>query len=177
MIEAGWTSKAIERYAWHRYGEEIPDSTIRTYKAKHGIERKTPTMFTSVDPDEVIDTLGMRQELIRLQASRIQIDTAHETNMRKLFSSSRAEIALLNSLLSDHKADLQDLGLFPRLGMEMTVHGGVPAEAPDLPKARTLGEALGNPAASPEQQAAMGRLLHLATSNGHSNGHAQAAGE
>ena len=167
LMENGWSSLTLERYAAYRYGEEIPASTFRTYRSKHEIVVKNGVKpMKGVEPDQVVDVIGKRAELIRLQEARIAIDVQHETMMAKLFGSTRGEIATLNALLDSHKADLQDLGLLPKAGEKITINDGRQPTAADAPKARTLGDLLGAPGADPAMQSALARSLHLATRNG-----------
>lgn len=163
LMEAGWSSLALERYAAYRYGEDIPSKTLREYRLKHGIERKVKP-FERVDADQVVDVVGARAELIRLQQARISIDWTHEQAMSKLFTSSRAEIALLSVLLSDHKADLQDLGVMPKAGEKVEIIAT--PSATEIPRALTLGALFGMPDADHAAVAGLARSLHLATKNG-----------
>ena len=162
MMRAGWTSVSIERYAAHRYGETIPAATVRSYKSRKGIESQTVSRFGTHSPDELVDVVAVRRQLIELQTERIRIDWAHEQSMNKLFGANRAEIALLNDLLDDHRADLQALGLFPIAGQEITVRTGVAAEAPELPKHRSLADAIGNEGMTAEMAMQAARFVHRA---------------
>lgn len=156
LLRAGWSSLALERYALHRYGEDIPASTFRTYKKRKGIE--APQSF-GLDEVEAVDVLSSRAELIRLQKERIGIDVEHERSMGKLFGSTAREIEVLGRLLTEHKVDLQDVGLLPRAGEEITVHRTGPQESDEvLPKSRSLSEALG---IDPSQEIDAARALHL----------------
>lgn len=165
LLEAGWSSLTLERYAAYRYGEDIPAKTIRDYRAKKGIVVAVKP-FDRVTADQTVDVVGARAELIRLQQARIAIDWAHEQKMSKLFTGNRAEILLLSTLLSDHKGDLQDLGLMPKAGekVEFTIPAKPSVE--DVPRALTLGALFGAPDADPIAVAGMGRALHLATKAG-----------
>ena len=171
LMEAGWSSLTLERYALHRYGEEIPASTFRTYKAKKKIETRVTAWKQGekvIDREAALDVITRRAELIELQEARIAIDVKHEQQMQKLFGSTRGEIQTLNALLDAHKTDLQDLGLLPKAGEHLTIDG--PARQPtpeDAPKARRLSDLIG---VEEEQEMQAARLLHLqvkAASNGH----------
>jgi hypothetical protein len=173
LMQAGWSSLTLERYAMYRFGEEIPASTFRTYKKRWAIEAKVAPWAREaekvLDADAAVDVVTARAELIELQRSRIAIDVGHERTMTKLFGSTRAEIAALSSLLDAHKADLQDLGLFPKAGTTLTISGDVPKPtAADAPKVQTLGTLIGTEDTAEEIEAA--KVLHLkmkAASNGH----------
>jgi hypothetical protein len=166
-MEAGWSSAAIEAYAQWRFHEDVPASTVRTYRKKHSHESKEPT-WVGVDPEATIDVMGERAMLIQLQKQRIAIDAKHETDMSKLFGSTRAEIQALSSLLDAHKGDLQDLGLFPKAGETLTVREGLPAQEM-VPRSRTLGEALGLEGVD---EPALAKVLHLATGTNGDSGDA-----
>lgn len=160
LMENGWSSLAIERYAWHRYGEDVPASTVRSYKARHSIVAKQ--VFEDVPVDDALDVVSGRAELIRLQQSRIRMDVKLEQGMNKLFSTTRAEIELLARLLTEHKVDLQDLGLLPKAGLTVGVQTQDPGPSrADAPRARTLAEAIGG-AVTPEVERQIARVIHLA---------------
>jgi hypothetical protein len=158
LMRAGWTSLSLEAYARYRYAEDIPASTFRSYKARQKIEVKQSGLLSQVmDVDEAPDVIAVRQELIALQIGRIGIDVKHERDMSKLFSTTRGEIALLNSLLTDLKTDLQDAGLMGQAtrgedAVQPAQDGGV------IPRAATLGDLMG---LAPENQTEAARLLHL----------------
>lgn len=162
LLEAGWSSLALERYAAFRYGEEIPASTIRTFKQRKKIVVKV-SPFKSIDADQVVDVIGDRAELIRLQQARIAIDVEHEQQMKKLFSTTRGEIATLNALLDAHKADLQDIGVLPRAGQKIEIDDRRGPTAEEAPRAATLGALLGAPDADPEVQSQLARVIWMAT--------------
>lgn len=177
LMKAGWSSLTLERYALYRYGEEIPASTFRTYKARQKIEA-IPAPWAKeaeavLDADAAVDVITTRAQLIALQRDRIAIDVKHERDMTKLFGSTRAEIAALNSLLDAHKADLQDLGLFPKAGERLTIETPDRPTAADAPKAQTLGALIGSSDEGEEMEAA--KVVHLAMKAA-SNGHAAANG-
>jgi hypothetical protein len=160
LMESGWSSMALERYAYHRYGEDIPASTFRAYKAKRGIKVEVSVMRgRDIDPDRTHDVVATRQELIALQMARIGIDAQHERDMKKLFGTTRGEISLLSMLLDAAKGDLQDLGLFPKAGETITVKGDGP-DPESIPKARTLAEAMGDGTALAESSD-LAKVLHL----------------
>lgn len=164
LLRAGWSSLAIERYLLFRYGEDIPASTIRTYRSRKKIEAivgRSP--LEGLEPDSVQDVLSIRSQLIQLQQARIAVDWKHEQSMSKLFGSTKGEIAALSALLDAHKADLQDLGVFPKAGTTLTVQEGLPVESGETaPRARTLGELVGQAEMDPAAEMALARVLHLA---------------
>lgn len=175
LMQAGWSSISLERYAMHRYGEDIPASTFRAYKAKKGIVAEvTPLQAAAkvIDRESALDVISKRAELIALQEARIAIDVEHEKSMKKLFGSTRGEIQTLNALLEAHKGDLQDLGLLPKAGEFLTVNGPAPeATSENAPKARRLSDLLG---VGEEHEMQAAKLLHMGLKravNG-SNGHA-----
>jgi hypothetical protein len=170
LMEAGWSSLALERYALHRYAEEIPASTFRTYRAKQQISVPV-SPWKNVDAEKTLDTLGIRAQLIQLQIARIEIDAKHEGEMSKLFGTTRGEIQTLNALLDSHKADLQDLGLFPKSADVVAVTPTQQGDGEVAPRARSLGDVLGK---TGTDTAAMAKVLHMAlpktgrpTENGH----------
>lgn len=158
LLKAGWSSVSLERYAQFRYGEDVPSSTIRTYRQRQpwAAEVKVERFGEILDPERAVDVLGERAALIKLQVDRIAIDHKHEKEMGKLFGSTRGEIATLSSLLDAHKADLQDLGLMGKAGETLTVNTG--AEQADAPRSPSLSEALG---VDPKDEAGMARVLHM----------------
>ena len=168
MLENGVSSTTLERYAFHRYGEEIPASTFRTYRRRSKIEvKKSPwAEILKEAPEGVLDVLSLRAEMITMQRARIMIDAKHEQDMTKLFGTTRGEMAELGRMLDAYKGDLQDLGLMPKAGqsLEVTGSGGAPliaapVEGVAAPKARTLGDLLG--VSDPEVERQMARTLHL----------------
>ncbi len=172
LLQAGWSSLALERYAKFRYAEDIPAKTFRDYRQRKQIQAKLQTEAT-IDPDALIDIVAERAELIRIQKARIAVDVELEAEMNKLFSTTGKEIERLSELLDQYKGDLQDLGAFPKLGE--IVRLGVPAAPPRdpevdgdrvAPRARNLGELL---ATTPDKAAQLARMLHdaLPMSNGH----------
>lgn len=168
LMENGWSSLAIERYAFHRYGEEIPASTVRSYRKRSKIEvKKSPWVEILKDaPEGALDVLSIRAEMITMQRARIAIDAKHEQDMTKLFGTTRGEMAELGRMLDAYKDDLQDLGLMPKAGQSLEVTGGggsplIPA-TPDgvvAPKAKSLGELLGT--TDPEVERQMARVIHM----------------
>jgi hypothetical protein len=195
LMRNGWSSMAISRFAMFRHGEDIPDRTIRLYRKKLGLSSTRSAMQDQeVDPEAIVDILKERTELIHLQKARIAIDTAHERTMNKLFSGTRHEIAALNSLITATKEDMQDFGLFPKLGEVHNVHltgqvqgltPGSGEEKPDdgttsryAPPVRTLGALFSE--ISPQQEQQVARMLHqiLPPVGGvASNGHGVVEGE
>lgn len=136
LMRAGWSTRTLERYAAFRYGERISHMAFERYRQKHQIDPPTG-YFDKVVAEQAVDVLATREQLIRLQASRIDIDTQTEATMRKLFNSTHKELMVLNDLLSAHKSDLQDLGLFPKAGDKLTITDDrEPAE--EAPRADTL---------------------------------------
>ena len=157
LIQAGWSSISLERYAAFRYGEDIPNQTFRSYRAKMDVQRENKDF--KVDVDETVDIMGLRADLIRLQAERIGIDYRLEKSMGKLFGSLRPEIDLLDSLLDSHKRDLQDVGIMPKSPEQITVSSGPsPAEAPTH---TSLAQLLGATDASEQVEADIAKVLHL----------------
>lgn len=160
LMKAGWSSLALERYAAYRYGEDVPARTFREYRTKMKIEAKV-SPFEKVDPDQVLDVVGARAELIRLQQLRIATDWKHEQSMGKLFGSTRAEVQTLNALLDAHRADLQALGVMPVAGEKIEISTPERPSASNSPRAQTLGALLGM-GEDPAAQAEMAKVLHLA---------------
>ena len=113
LIQAGWSSTALERYAKYRYDETIPASTFRNHMRR--IEKPHALVVTGKDgqalTDVDTDVLGIRQSLIALQIQRLQVDAKHEFDMNKLFTSTREELKLLSQLLNEAKADQRDFGV------------------------------------------------------------------
>ena len=170
MLEGGWTSFALERYASYRYGEDIKASTFRGYKAKILAQKPdyvTPDVLTGKDKqplakagEEVqLDVMDMRQKLAMLQLQRISVDVASELSIGKLFTTTGREIELASKLLDQIKTDQQDFGVLPKVAEEVKV--GINDMPSDIPrKHTTLGEALGlTPDSTPEEKAAAARAL------------------
>jgi hypothetical protein len=191
LLKLGWSSTAISKFALFRYGEDIPERTVRNYRRSIGIQvLRSEMRGVDVDPDVIMDILAERAELLALQKARIAIDTKHERDMQKLFSGTRHEVEVANRLISDAKADMQDYGLFPKLGelhhLRVTgqVQGLTPqaGEQPALdgpvpPAAQTLGEVIG-PAVTPEVEQQLARMLHdLMPTDPQVNGHGVVEGE
>jgi len=150
LMKAGWSSATLERYAAWRCGEDIPASTFRQYKKRMKLDVQTSRLLNaSFDTDAVPDVLVKRQELIALQTERIAIDAQHERGMGKLFGTTKAEIALLNTLLTDMRTDLVEAGVIGDSRVE-----AVPEL--DLPRHRTLSEVL------PGDEAEWAKVLHMA---------------
>ena len=169
LMRAGWSSLALERYAAYRYGEDIPASTFRAYKSRKKVSAQVspPKKWEGVEGDVAVDVLETRAQLIDLQRQRIAIDWEHEKSMKKLFGSTRGEIEVLSRLLSEHKADLQDVGIMPKAGekIEVTNRNAGPT-AEEAPRAQSLADLIG---ASPESEMALARVLHM-SANGKKNG-------
>lgn len=154
LMRGGWSSLSLERYAQHRYGEDIPSSTFRSYKARAKIE--SVSKFGG-DADAQVDVLAARSDLIRLQQERIGIDLQHERSMGKLFGTTKGEIELLSRLLSEHKGDLQDVGVMPKAGDVLELVA-VARETEEAPRDETLAEAFG---VAEGDELALARVLHL----------------
>ena len=131
LIEAGWSSVSLERYAKYRYKEEIPASTFRNHMRR--IEKKADPnarlAITGKDANHLagteVDVMGVRQQLIVLQIQRLAVDSSHEFTMNKLFTSTREEMKLLSTLLNEAKADQLDYGVRT---------GPIKDELPDVPQ-------------------------------------------
>jgi hypothetical protein len=110
LIQAGRAS--LERYAKYRYDEAIPASTFRNHMRR--IDKPDALTVTGKDKQALtgteIDVMGVRQQLIMLQIQRLAVDSSHEFQMNKLFTSTREEMKLLSTLLNE-EADQQDYGL------------------------------------------------------------------
>lgn len=145
LIEAGWTSTSLERYAAYRFGERIASTTFRQYKHRRKMVNVKPSVLlgdareTEVPP---VDVMRVREELVQLQMARIAIDTRHEKSMSKLFSSTSREIDLLSKLLDQVKSDQRDYGILPDLRPVQAPERDGADPAPP-PRARSLGEVLG----------------------------------
>lgn len=143
----------------YRYGEDVPASTIRTYRNRLGIKIEPTFSVERVDPEAMIDPLRSRAELIQLQQARIRIDVKHEQDMGKLFGSTKAEIRELANLLTEHKSDLQDMGLFPKAGEKLEItHPDQVGSGSLVPRMQTLGELFGTD--DDAQVISMARKLH-----------------
>lgn len=160
LLQAGWSSASLERYAALRYGEDIPASTFRTYRKRCKVETPVSVLLggEQLDSDVTPDVLVRRQELIALQTARIAIDAQHERSMGKLFSSTRSEIQLLDGLLTALKTDLQDMGVLGKAADEVRFTP-IGAAQHDVPKLKSLGEVIGD---DPAQQMALAKVLHMA---------------
>lgn len=148
LIKAGWSSVSLERYAKHRYKEEIPASTFRNHMAR--IEKTAdPSNRLAIkgrDENQLsgaeIDVMGVRQQLIVLQVERLNVDTKHEFQMSKLFTSTREEMKLLSTLLSEARQDQLDFGVIAATKEDELPPVPVP-DASNAPKHATLGALLG----------------------------------
>lgn len=153
LMEAGWTSFALERYASYRYGETIAAGSFRSYKARKKIETK-PSILLGSKPvpagESNVDVMGAREELVLLQMKRIAIDASHEEGMTKLFGTTGKEIDLLSRLLDKVKEDQRDYGILPQVPTAVEISGSLQQQAvvreeeQAVPKHRTLGAVLGN---------------------------------
>lgn len=148
LIEAGWSSVSLERYAKYRYKEEIPASTFRNHMRR--IEKKADPSkrlaLTAKDQEQLsgseVDVMGVRQQMIVLQIQRLGVDTAHEFQMNKLFTSTREELKLLSTLLNEAKADQLDFGVIAAK-QEDELPPVPQADASNSPQHATLGSLLG----------------------------------
>lgn len=161
LIKAGWSSISLERYAAFRFGEDIPSRTFRAYKSRLKLdqvdEKKTLEQFATT---EAHDVLQKRAALISLQEQRVVIDTSLELGMNKLLSTTREEIRLLHSMLGDHLADLQTLGVMPKEAqhVQVTATGGAEPEGAGIPAHRSLAEIFG---ADPAAEAEIAKVIHM----------------
>jgi len=167
LIELRWGSRTVAKYLETKYGETIPDSTLRTWRQRRldALDKKgkLPAIWKEPgDPntakgrvqafltpaDELPDIVTRRLALARLQEERIRIDSEHEFSMGKLFTSGTKEIDLLNKIYSDIKQDMQELGLLPQLEkvaatqVNVTATGGQAAaiSSTPVPSDKTLDE-------------------------------------
>ena len=144
LIQAGWSSASLERYAKYRYDEAIPASTFRNHMRR--IDK--PDALTVTGKDKValtgteIDVMGVRQQLIMLQIQRLSVDSAHEFQMNKLFTSTREEMKLLSQLLNEAKADQQDYGLL-RHRADEDLPAVPQADPSNSPRHASLGQLMG----------------------------------
>jgi hypothetical protein len=148
LIQAGWSSVSLERYAKYRYDEQIPASTFRNHMRR--IEKAANTgnrlAVTGKDGAQLagteIDVMGVRQQLIMLQIQRLGVDSAHEFQMNKLFASTKEEMKLLAQLLNEAKADQKDYGLLKHRADEDLPE--VPqADAGNSPRHASLAQLMG----------------------------------
>jgi hypothetical protein len=148
LIEAGWSSVSLERYAKYRYDEKIPASTFRNHmrRIEKNADPSKRLAITDKDKNQLsgteVDVMGVRQQLIVLQIQRLAVDSQHEFQMNKLFTSTREEMKLLSSLLNEAKADQMDFGVIKhRAGDELP---DVPAPTPsNSPRHASLGALMG----------------------------------
>lgn len=164
LMQAGWSSYSLERYALHRYGEDIPARTFRNYKKAKNVEVKTDPL-KELTLDDIPDVLRERIRIVLLQKDRIAIDSRHEQNMNKLFGTLGREIELYSKLLTELRSDLQEVGLLPRPGQQL--HTPDP-DRDAGPAARTLGEVFDLDFAA---DAELAKVLHLSMKRAQ-NGHA-----
>jgi hypothetical protein len=148
LIKAGWSSTSLERYAAYRYDEQIPASTFRNHMAR--IERAAGTdgslAVTGKDKEKLtgteIDVMGVRQQLIMLQIQRLAVDSSHEFQMNKLFTSTREEIKLLGQLLNEAKLDQKDYGLLAHDPEDQKAPTGA-QDGQVVPRHKSFGDLLG----------------------------------
>lgn len=135
LIDQKWSSRAVQQYASLRWGVEIPDSSLRTWRQRRVEQRRRlntlPESWSGLPDasdtspkaiiarllatgDELPDIMQKRLALIRLQEARIRLDTEHELAMGKQFTTNGKEIDLLNRMYNDLRSDMQDLGLWPK---------------------------------------------------------------
>lgn len=169
LMQAGWTSFALERYAAYRYGETISASTFRTYKQRVVAQIPgwvTPAVLTGKNKAPLmkageearIDIMDIRQQLILLQLQRVSVDVNTELNLGKLFNTTGREIEMLSKLLNEAKQDQIDFGILPKVADEQVVTvNDVPAMV--APRHQTLGEALQLGDISAEDLAAVARSV------------------
>lgn len=150
MMDENWSSFALERYASYRYGEEISASTFRTKKARIRAQKPAdvkPQQLTGksakeFDVDHRVDVMKIRNQLAVLQMQRISVDVKTEMDLGKLFSSTKGEIDMLNTLLDRIKADEEDYGIRAK-AIEQTQVTVSDLPATVAPKHATLAAALG----------------------------------
>jgi hypothetical protein len=120
LMRGGWSSFALERYASYRYGEKIAAATFRTRKSRMLAQKTdwvTPDHLTGksnkpiTDIEHRVDVLKTRHQLAVLQMQRISLDVKTELDLGKLFSSTKGEMDLLNTILDKIKQDEEDFGL------------------------------------------------------------------
>lgn len=148
LIKAGWSSTSLERYAAYRYDEEIPASTFRNHMAR--IEKQPDAgnglAVTGKNSEKLtgteIDVMGVRQQLIMLQIQRLAVDSSHEFQMNKLFTSTREEIKLLGQLLNESKADMKDFGVLAHDPEDQKAPTGA-QDGPVVPRHKSMAELLG----------------------------------
>lgn len=149
MMDENWSSMALERYASYRYGETISASTFRTKKARiraqkpDGVsaQQLTGKSNKEFDVEHRVDVMKIRNQLAVLQMQRISVDVKTEMDLGKLFSSTKGEIDLLNTLLDKIKADEEDFGIrAPKVEQSQVTVSDLPAQV--APRHNTLAEAL-----------------------------------
>lgn len=144
LIQAGWSSTALERYAKYRFDEVIPASTFRNHMRRIDkpealtVTGKSGAGLTGTE----IDVMGVRQQLIMLQIQRLAVDSAHEFQMNKLFTSTREEMKLLSQLLNEAKADQQDFGVIKHNPADLLPDVPQP-DAGNSPRFASLGQLMG----------------------------------
>jgi len=166
LIDLRWGSRTVAKYLETKYGEVIPDSSMRTWRQRRlrTLERqgKVPKIWREAPPesdnsaraqvlrhltpeDTLPDVLTRRIALARLQEARVRLDAEHEFAMGKQFASQGREIDLLNRIYDSIKTDMQELGMLPTLEKQpetqVTVHaqgGHAAAIAAPVPADRTV---------------------------------------
>lgn len=172
LLLAGWSSYSLEKYALHRYGEDISARVFRLYKARKKIEAK-PDPLKEIELDDIPDVMRERIRICLLQKERIAIDAKHEQGMGKLFTTLGREIELYSKLLSELRADLQEVGLLPKPGDPLH---RPKQEDDNSPAARSLAEVF---AANQDVEAELAKVLHLSMHrpDPSPNGHATSNGQ
>lgn len=174
LLEAGWSSVSLEKYAAYRFNEQIDASTFRRYRQRMELDAakvESPDgRLAKLRRDELIDIVQARADLIRLQKARVWTDVGLEIGdrgMGKLFRTTRHEIALLSEMLTAHAEDLQALGVLtkPDERIEVTKQSSLP----ELEN-RRLGEILGSDA----DEESLARVVNLALTVGTPSGPAGA---
>lgn len=170
LLNGGWSTTALERYAAHRFNEEISAYTFRRHRAKMPPPEETEVRdqkLALLRKDEEVDVFQTRADLIRLQQQRVLTDVGLEIGdrgMNKLFTTTKYEIELLSNLLDAHVRDMQVLGLVPQPGARLDVVHSAASQV----EQRSLGDILGSDV-DPETLA---KVVHLALPRTASNGDA-----
>lgn len=132
---AGWTSTSIALYVKARYGMDVSASAIRYYvqRKQDEIEERwgeiragTAAATTVSQREELVDTVGTLGAAIRLQWSRIEKDVQMEQQFPKGFEGTRHEFDVLSRMVGQYHSMLQDYGVAPVAGQEVTVRHAEP---------------------------------------------------
>lgn len=174
LIDEGWSSIGLSRYALYRYGEDIPDRTFRAYRAKLGKSMKdrpdTMRHPLHVDLDTLPDVVRERMGIYLLQKQRVIEESQREENRGTMARDLRVEIRFMAEMLDQVKQDMQDLGLFPKTGQRLEIAGQVlhprysQPQVDDgrnryTPAATSLGQLLGA-GSTQAQELELARVLH-----------------